>query len=180
MHAHLRGLAALAALALALTACSDDTRPPTPDRSEPVTSPAAPVSSALPTSEPTAEAETASTFIRRWAQIEKEMQNTGDTRAYRTLSSDCEGCDSLASAIEGYYGDGGSVTWGGWTILSVRNYDPKVKNSYLVSVRSGPTTLRESRGAAPQRLTGGAKKYVIELRREGASWVVLDKDELVS
>ena len=72
-----RFLAVLACCGLlSLAACTDGsssaTDPPTPSVSS---------SSADPT--PTEEAETPEEFVRRWVQVDREMQNSGDTGEYR-------------------------------------------------------------------------------------------------
>lgn len=182
MRHRVMGTLSACVLALALAGCGDDPEPniadptseaPTsPSISEPVTEP--PTSSTPP--EP--ESETAQEFIRRWAEVEQKMQNSGDTAAYRALSDNCIGCDSLAATVEQYYGAGGSITWGGWRITRIRRFDPS-QIEYQVSVDSAPTRYREVSGGPLKRLTGGPAEWVIELRKEGQSWVVTDKDELI-
>ena len=167
-------------LTLALAGCSDDPEPRIADPTETPTTPTTkPVTDPPdPTSTPEPERETAQEFIRRWAAIEREMENSGETAGYRALSDDCEGCDKLATTVETYYEAGGSISWDGWDILRVAPFD-RTRGEYLVSVESAPTRYRTSRGGPIQRLTGGPAEWVIQLRKEGASWVVTDKDELV-
>src|SRR3954463_3747301 len=72
-----------------------------------------PISSA-PTSSPTTqERETPEQFIRRWANAEKAMENTGDTAEYLALSHGCKACRQLADKVHDYYAAGGFVHWGG-------------------------------------------------------------------
>lgn len=164
-----------------LAGCSDE---PAPDIADP-TSGATSTSTAAPISEPPTtqsttepEKESAQAFIRRWATVERAMQNSGDTSAYRALSDGCEGCDSLAAIVEGYYAAGGSVSWGGWKILRITRFDPS-QREYKVTVDSAVTTYVPAAGEPPKRLTGGPADWIVELRREGTSWVVTDKDRLV-
>ncbi len=108
------------------------------------------------------------------------MEETGETGPYRAISEGCEACDNLADAVERYYAAGGSVSWDGWKVLRVRPYDRLIKGSYLMSVDATPTVYRESSSGPKKRLAGGRTDYVFKLKRKGTSWVVTDKDRLVS
>lgn len=107
------------------------------------------------------------------------METSGDTTLYRAVSDGCEGCDNLADTVERYYAAGGYIEWNGWEVLSVRPQRGR-DDSFVMTVESTPTEYKESAGGPIKRLSGGQSQYVFELREEGASWVVLDKDELVS
>lgn len=72
-------------LALAgLTACAEEE--PEPKFADEPTAAATPVE----------KKETAKEFIRRWAQVEREMQNTGDTTEYRAIAGACTSCTDLS------------------------------------------------------------------------------------
>ena len=47
-----------------------------------------------PTSSDPPAHETAEHFIRRWAEVEKQMENTGRTAAYVAMSGRCKACAS--------------------------------------------------------------------------------------
>src|SRR5687767_1034537 len=102
MHPHRMHVRRALALALAVPAllagCSDEPEP-TPKIPEPTSSSPTPT----PTESETAEAESPEDFIRRWADVEAQMENTGDTAAYRELSNKCQACTELADLVEKYY-----------------------------------------------------------------------------
>ena len=96
-----RFLAALTCCGLlALFGCSDDSSssadPPSPTPTSTSTS-------------PTPDAETPEEFVRRWVEVSNEMQNTGKTGEYRSLSRGCRPCTAVADQVEGYFGAGGYV-----------------------------------------------------------------------
>jgi hypothetical protein len=171
---HVRRLLALAlAGPVLLAGCSDDAAP-TPKMPEPSTSSSTPT----PTESETPEAESPEDFIRRWAALEAEMENSGDTTEYMRLSARCDSCKALAETIEGYYGAGGSVHWAGWTIHAINGESGSGRNAYSVDVTSGPTRYKESASAPTKRLQGGKSTHLIRLAKSGASWVVVEKTEL--
>jgi hypothetical protein len=169
-----RALAVAAALPLLLAGCSEgDAEPKMPDPSPTSSSP-------TPTAEPTAEQETPEEFIRRWAQVEAAMENTGDTSEYLALSRACDACNSLAKTVEGYYADGGYVKWEGWTIRSVRPWVEGGPDDFAVRVDSAPTKYREEGAGPVKSFPGGRSTYKLTLRPQGTSWVVTDKTEIAS
>ena len=92
-----RLLAALACCGLlSLSACSDDSSsscdPPSPTPS-----------SSEPTSTPTEEGETPEEFVRRWVEVDRQMQNSGDVAEYREMSAKCSACMDVADQVEGIY-----------------------------------------------------------------------------
>ena len=103
-----RALALTLAVPLLLAGCSDD---PEPEPKIPETTSSSPTPT--PTETETAEAESPEDFIRRWAVVEAEMENTGRTAEYRKMSSECPACSELADLIEKYYEAGGFVEWDG-------------------------------------------------------------------
>ena len=118
---------ALAAPLLLLAACGgDDT-----SVADPPISPESTTSS--PTQEP--QQESAEHFIRRWADAEQEMQNTGSTRKYLDMSKGCKACEVLARTVHRYYVRGGYIHWNGWDIKSIRHY-PSSGDSISFTVRS--------------------------------------------
>ncbi len=72
--------ALLAAAALVLSGCGDDTPPPAPSSS------AAPTSASPTTQPPSPQPESAEEFIRRWAEAGTEMQNSGKTGVFKSLT----------------------------------------------------------------------------------------------
>jgi hypothetical protein len=138
-----------------------------------------PISSA-PTSSATGTPprESAEHFIRRWADAEQAMENTGETSEYLMLSRGCEPCRKLAGQVSGYYGEGGFVHWGGWEILSIKSYPDQPGSSFAVHSNSSPTRYRRSSGSPLEHFSGGSITYVLALKKTDGSWVVTNKSEL--
>lgn len=167
-----RALAAALLVPLALlSACTEDE--PVPQMPDPTTSQPSPTESTS-----TAAPETPEDFIRRWAETEADMERTGETDAYRALSSDCRACKELADLVEGYYEDGGYVKWTGWDIRSVRSYPAGGENAFAVKVTSPPTKYKESDLGEVKTFPGGPATHVLTLEAVGSGWVVIDKAEL--
>jgi hypothetical protein len=117
-------------------------------------------------------------FIRRWAAAEKQMENTGETSQYLSLSRGCGPCQKLASQVSGYYGAGGFVQWGGWRILSIKPYPGAPAPLFAVHSNSRPTRYRRSSDSPPEHFSGGPITYVLALKRHDTSWYVTNKSEL--
>ena len=167
-----RALALALVVPLLLAGCSQDE--PEPKMPDPPTS-AEP--SPSPSESETPEAESAEEFIRRWAAIEAEMENTGDTAAYRELSADCTACTDLAEIIEGWYEAGGFVKWDGWRVLSVKPRGGS-DTEFAVRVRSAPTEYKESAEGETKSFPGGPGAHLLVLEPSGGSWVVVEKAEI--
>jgi hypothetical protein len=167
--AGLLGVPALLLPAL-LAGCGDDSSVADP-----------PVQSAPPsiaTSDPPAH-ESADHFIRRWAGVEKQMQNTGVTERYLALSKNCRACMTLAHLVSSYYADGGFIHWGGWDILSIKRYPSSTDGvSFAVHSNSSPTRYKSSANAKVQRLAGGSITYVLKLAPVDSSFLVTSKAQL--
>jgi hypothetical protein len=162
-------LGALAAPALLLPACGGHDSVADP-----------PVSSAPTSSDPTGppKQESPEHFIRRWAEAEKKMENTGDAGTYLAMSRGCEPCKKLATQVRGYYSDGGYIRWGGWQILSIKQYPGQPAHQFEVRSDSRPTTYRESATTDTKHFKGGSITYVLALSRRQGAWVVTNKSEL--
>lgn len=167
--------AAAVLVAASLVGCSDDDPDPRVSPSPTASSPADP----SPTSaSATPEAETPEAFIERWAELETEMQNTGETAAYRAVTSRCQACVDLADLVEKYYEAGGYIRTEGHTVLSIDARAPASAHVFLVRMRSAPSQYKESRDAPIQRLEGGTSDYELTLSRESSGWSLLFISEM--
>lgn len=164
------GAAAALLLVGALGGCGSEASDaaPTPKLPEPTSS--------TPPPSVTPEEESPEDFIRRWAQAEVDMENTGDTAEYRRLSRGCEACVSLANQVERFYADGGYVKWGGWEVVSIKPWG-KAKDHYEVVTESEPTEYRESATGPVQRIEGGRSTLRLVLDRQDG-WRLADKSKL--
>jgi hypothetical protein len=116
-------------------------------------------------------------FIRRWAEAERRMENTGKASSYLRLSSKCTACRQLAGDVRRYYAAGGYVRWGGWKILSIASGGG---STYEVKVNSAPTSYRTSAAAPTQHLSGGPATHQLTVRRIGGDWQVIAKAQLAT
>lgn len=167
-----RALALALVVPLLLAGCSEDE--PEPQMPDP---PASSEPSPSPSEAETPEAESPEEFIRRWAQVLREAQVTGDTGALRQLGPDCESCLDTADRVDQIYKAGGVIEWGGWKILSIGPIGDS-NREFRVVEKSAPTRYRESSGAPWQLLSGGRSPHVFELERAGTSWLVIRTAEL--
>jgi len=168
-----RFLAALTCCGLlALSSCSDDSSssadPPSPT----------PTSTSTERS-PTQEVETPEEFVRRWVEVSNEMQNTGETKAYRSISRGCRPCTAVADQVERYFEAGGYVKTGGWSITSVKLSKPGSKGrlTATVEVDSAPTEYKESADADAQTLEGGSVIELMTIEPLGESWVLTNLEQ---
>ena len=162
---------ALAAPIVLLAACGGDDA----SIADPPVSPH-PTSSS-PTGTPPHESPEA--FIRRWAEAEKRMENTGVLADYMTISSQCTACRQLARDVRTYYAAGGYVHWSGWTIRSITSDGSHERSLvFVVEVDSGPTRYRKSSDGPVYHLGGGPSTHQLTIRRVHGEWQVLEKAQL--
>jgi hypothetical protein len=163
-----RFLAALTCCGLlALSSCSDDSSssadPPSPTPTSTSSEPS-----------PTQEAETPEEFVRRWVEVDREMQNSGETAEYLRLSRECRPCKAVADQVEGYYSAGGYVKTDGWSIKSINVAGTKRRSQVTINVVSAPTKYVEAEGEPEQELAGGRGDYLLTLLADDATWVLTD------
>jgi hypothetical protein len=120
-------------------------------------------------------------FIRRWAAAEKQMENTGRTGGYLSISSDCKACRELAADVHRYYSAGGSIHWGGWHISSI---EPDGTNGtahvFVLKVQSAPTSYRVSATSPMKHLPGGPSTHQLTIRQVDGEWHMLVKAQVAT
>jgi hypothetical protein len=133
--------------------------------------PVDPSPSTSPTDPPTRES--AEHFIRRWADEDIQMQNSGDTEAFRELSIKCHDCVDLANRVDSIYTAGGYIHTKGWTIRGISILS-KSGRGVLANLRvvSRPTHYREAPGSPLKSYPGGPATYQLRVIASGNSWQV--------
>lgn len=166
---HVRRLLALAlAGPVLLAGCSDEAEP-TPKLPDPPSSSASPT----PDETETPEAESPKDFIRRWVEVNTQMQNTGEVAEYVELSSKCEPCRQTAERIERIYSDGGYVRTEGWVIRKVIDRSGAGGGPVLdLQIESSPTEYKERASGEVKSLSGGDIVMRVRLSR-AAPWRVV-------
>ena len=165
--------AAVLAPLLMLAACGEDE--PEPKVPEP---PATPTPSATESS--TTAQESPEDFIRRWVEVNTEMQNTGEVAKYVGLSRKCRACVDTATRVRSFYEAGGFVRTKGWRLQSIRKGPASAATAvYDLRIDSSPTRYRESADAPIQRLAGGHLLMRVRLSAS-APWQVVDLTQLAS
>ena len=151
------------AVAVLLAGCQGEPEPkvePTPSESSSETD---------PSEEP--KPQTAEEFIEKWFAVNTEMQNSGETDEFRSMSPDCRPCKRLADEVAGFYDAGGFVEIEYQRVRQVRELSD---TEYLVTVNAAPTKYRESSAGDVKRLGGGPNEYRIVLAHEGNTWTLRD------
>jgi hypothetical protein len=173
-----RLLIALTCCALGLSACSGDASSSAAERPVPATT-----TSSVPV-EPSASAqpESPEEFVRRWVEVDRVMQNSGDTREYRQMSRRCRACAGLASQIEDIYARGGYVMTLGWTILSIKVSPPGPTGrvSLRMKIDAAPTEYVEAEGKPVQHLRGGVQEQSVTLSPRGGTWNLEDIEQVAT
>ena len=112
-------------------------------------------------------------FIRRGADADIQMQNSGKTAAFRSLSMGCNDCTSLADRVDRIYKAGGYIHTDGWAIrrIEVTSHDGTrvIVNLHVIS---RPTKYRQSASASMKSYPGGPAIYQLTVRAQGGSWNV--------
>ena len=151
--------------------CSEDE--PVPKM--PKTSAASPTPSPSSSPTPLSEAEEAEALIRQWAELDAEMQNTGETAAYLAITSDkCSSCRRTARSLEKLYADGGKIELPDKRVLTVRE-SPRFapdEGIYEARIEVEPSRYRISPDAPWRSFDGGRATQDFTLEREGDSLVI--------
>ncbi len=159
----------LAGLTL-FTGCSEDD--PVPKM--PKTSAAAPTPSPTTSPTPQSEADEAEALIRQWAELNVQMQATGETSAYEAITADeCETCRRLVRMVGKLYAGGGQVDLQAQRVVSVRK-SPRIKGSgvYEAKVDLEPSRVRQSPEDDWKEYSGGRVTYDIDVVREHEALVI--------
>lgn len=162
---------ALTAPLLILSACGGS-----PSVADPPVSPSAPSSSASPPRHETPEA-----FIRRWADADIAMQNSGNSSVFRELSRRCKDCLALANRVDRIYEGGGYIRTRGWSIRQIEVVSSDDGRLVMnLSVRSFPTRYQESSRGPRRAYPGGPAVYQLGLTRFAKTWSVVSLARLSS
>jgi hypothetical protein len=163
---------ALTAPLLLLAACGggDDSV------ADPPVSPSPPSPSAS-----TPQHESPEAFIRRWADADIAMQNSGHSWVFRRMSRRCKDCIALADRVDAIYNAGGYIRTNGWSIQKLEIVSAK-HGRLLVNlrVRSFPTTYRESAQGPKKGYPGGEALYQVGVEKIAEAWSVVSLGRLAS
>ena len=143
-------------VAVALVGCSGDPEPvvaPTPTAN---TSSAEQTPTQSPSPPPAEKRETAQQFIRRWLAEYAALQGSGDSVAFRQMSTGCVECLAIASRLEGIYANGGWVKGGSVDVTAIRSAGRiDERESWIAEFDASPTRYKERARGQVRRLGGG-------------------------
>lgn len=167
-----RTLTALFAASCLLSGCGGTSSAADPPLSGSPTSPP-------PTTHPPGH-ESPQHFIRRWADAERRMENTGKTEAYSMLIDHCHACESLVNDVRHFYAMGGYIHWRGLAVKSVVVNTRQANGRIVYEVRtdSAPTIYRESANGPVKRLDGGVTRELVTLERDRGHYRVTARARL--
>ena len=158
-------VAALVGTACATASCSGD---------EPAAQEATPATPSItqPTASPIAKTLGREATIRAWLKELVDMQNTGATEAFLSLSSTtCNYCKEFSKTVEDVYRAGGEATAHPMAISGVQRQHG-TDNTYIVFFSAKGGTVRPHPSAKPHTFPGGPEMYEVGLKKEDSSWRV--------
>lgn len=169
-------------LLLPLAACGGDDPDTKPSTSTSASASPSPSASPTPTTgsqSPQADTrEAAIAFVRQFVDVVNEAQRTGDLARLKAMSDpSCDGCTDVATVIEDFYSDGGSLEGGERTIDSIRA-DPSQGGWLILAGVSAEDQTLHRPGQEDQVLPGGEQSEEYLVRRHGKwkveRWTQLD------
>jgi len=89
----------------------------------------------------------AEAFVRHYIELLNYAMTTGDTKAFRAASRDCEGCDRYAELFEEQYDRGGSNKSRGWSVSRLFMTRAPDGLTALVTVKAAKLRYKKSKSA---------------------------------
>jgi hypothetical protein len=181
----LRWLAGGIVAMLLASGCSSDgpqaepPKPHSPSTSPVTTTSPSPTAPALPAAARRNTKAGAVAFSDFYVSLLNHAAQTGDVEPLRKFSgARCESCRSSITTVENIYAAGGSITHYGWHVRRYNVTNAGEPNAWVVAldIRAQAQVVRESAGAAPQRLHGGNFSLAMYARWSGSQWSMTRMD----
>ncbi len=162
---------------VASSAPSDSATPAQPSESNPshaADSHPEPRSSAptLPAAAEGDSVRSAEAFVRHYIELLNYAMTTGDTKAFRSASRDCEGCDRYAELFEEVTQAGGYSRTRGWSPTYLGVSRQAAFFTALVDVRAAKLRLKPSEEAKVQIADPDRYGLRLTIRRDDNTWSV--------
>lgn len=167
------GLALVVGLLL-LSGCSNDG--PTSTAHEAASAPAEAKPAAPRMSRPQVPIQPAQ-VLRAWEREGRLLQITGESGAYAPLTHACKTCDEFVSEVNQIYASGGWIKVAPRHVVTIRHVSSYGGNrrEYVMTLRTGTTTLKRSKGAKTEILDGRTReRFRMYMMRLGNAWKVSD------
>jgi hypothetical protein len=178
-------LAALAALTL--SACHSDPDSTAPPSTPPTTPPTTPTSSTTPKLPPPTipsaataglTVTSAEAFARFYLAATDHLVATGDADLVRRWAlPGCVACRAFANEYEKTYRSGGGITGSTQTqvtrVLSVE-LAGKDRAKVVFDTKIGPSVMRTSATASPEKLSGGDERWEFYLSSKAGHWLIFE------
>jgi hypothetical protein len=175
--------AALAAVLVLATACSEDPPAPDPFEAAPSTS-AAPTATPSPTGPPVmpdaakgTSRKAAVPFVRHYVDVLNQAAVDGSTGWLARRSPECKACQAIVELVDEVYARGGRIETQGWDVEAAQALRTGSGPTQVrIMVRSAPQTFRVP-GEKPQRFNGGSSVKTFTLVPSRAGWQVAHLDQ---
>ena len=173
--------AALAALLVFATACSEDPPAPAPIEAAPSmsTTPSATPSSsgppAMPASAKGTSRKSAVPFVRHYVDLMNHSAAVLDPEPLRRLSgTGCIACKRIVRSVDRVRGAGGRFVGGAWTVMEPRVVPAEVPRNVQVQivVTYPRQQVFEAHGAKPVKFAAGKTFYTFTLAPDAYRWSV--------
>lgn len=150
--------------ALLLTACAAEAEP------EPKFAPPEPSASPTAVADESPKKETVKQFLIRWAEAERDMQNTGETEFYLALSQGCAPCEAFAQDVTSFYENGGFIRTEAMEVERVERV--RRSSNYRVWATMPSAEYRESSTDPEETTQGGPRLYEFSVSRTAETFNV--------
>jgi hypothetical protein len=176
--ARLGWLVGIVASALLLAGCSGDEPSASPRSEPPSTTPAAspptPTPPSLPASARKPTKAGAVAFAYHFVDVLNYSAASGRLGELQEVSdSRCASCRNVARGLADVYEAGGSLHGGGLKVKahSALRAGPSLWTVGL-EVSTAPQVIKASSNARPRRLKGGSYSLTVDVKRQGARWII--------
>jgi hypothetical protein len=116
----------------------------------------------------------AEAFVGYYIDLLNYAMVTGDTKAFRAASMDCEGCERYADLFDRTYARGGSAQTEGWRVTGSFGAPIRDNVRVIADIRAAPLIIKNSSTSQRERYAADAYELTLELQQQLAAWHVVD------
>ena len=159
----------------ASTADEPSTEPAQPE-SEPTQDPPAksPVEPVLPVQAQGQTVRSAEAFVEYYIDLLNYAMVTGDTKAFRAASRNCDGCDRYADLFERTYARGGSAQTQGWRVIGSFGAPLRDNVRVIADIRAAPLIIKPSGASQKECYAADAYELTLDLKQQLTAWHIVN------